>query len=103
MQLACCWSHVRRRFYELAASGRAPIAPEALARVGALYAVEADIRGRSAGARRAGRQERTRPVIDAMEPWLRARLYTISQKGKLTEASRYAPLPLGGAEPLRQQ
>ena len=30
VQLAFCWSHVRRRFYELAAAGPAPIASEAL-------------------------------------------------------------------------
>ena len=90
VQLAFCWSHVRRRFYELAAAGPAPIASDALTRIGALYGVETDIRGRSAEARRAVRQERSRPVIDAMQPWLRARLEIISQKGKLAEAIRYA-------------
>jgi hypothetical protein len=30
VQLAFCWAHVRRRFYELAAAGPAPIASEAL-------------------------------------------------------------------------
>ena len=29
-------------------------------------------------------------MIDAMEPWLRARLETISRKGKLAKAIRYA-------------
>ena len=90
VQLAFCWSHVRRRFYELAAAGPAPIASEALTRIGALYGVETDIRGRSAEARRAVRQERSRPVIDAMQPWLRTRLETISRKDKLAEAIRYA-------------
>ncbi len=33
-------------FYELAAAGPAPIASEALERIKALYAVEAEIRGR---------------------------------------------------------
>ena len=28
--LAFCWAHVRRRFYELAVAGAAPIASEAL-------------------------------------------------------------------------
>lgn len=90
VQLAFCWSHVRRRFYELAAAAPAPIASEALTRIGALYGVESDIRGRLAEARRAVRQKRSRPVIDAIEPWLRAKLKTISQKGKLAEAIRYA-------------
>ena len=90
VRLAFCWSHVRRRFYELAAAGPAPIAAEALTNIGELYAVEADIRGRSADERRSARQDRSRPVIEALEPWLRARLETISQKGKLAEAIRYA-------------
>ena len=88
--LAFCWSHVRRRFYELAAAGPAPIAAQALQRISELYAVEADLRGRPADERRAVRQDRSRPVIEALEPWLRARLETISQKGKLAEAIRYA-------------
>src|SRR5580704_970941 len=45
VQLAFCWSHVRRRFYELAQSGPAPIASEALTRIAALYRIEDDIRG----------------------------------------------------------
>jgi transposase len=59
VQLAFCWPHVRRRFYELAAAGPAPIAAEALERIGALNAVEKDIRGRKAVDRRAARQEKS--------------------------------------------
>ena len=36
------------------------------------------------------RQERSRPIVDALEPWLRAKLGLISQKTKLAEAIRYA-------------
>jgi hypothetical protein len=81
---------VRRRFYELAATGPAPIAPEALERIAKLYAVEKDIRGRTADERRAVRQDRSQPIIDGLEPWLRAKLALISQKTKLAEAIRYA-------------
>ena len=90
MQLAFCWSHVRRRFYELATAGPAPIANEALERISKLYAVEKDIRGRNADERRVVRQDRSRPIIDDLEPWLRAKLALISQKTKLAEAMRYA-------------
>jgi transposase len=90
VSLAFCWSHVRRRFYELAAAGPAPIASEALARIGALYAVESDIRGQNPDDRRAARQEKSRPIVDALEPWLREKLALISQKTKLAEAIRYA-------------
>lgn len=68
--LAFCWSHVRRKFYELAASGSAPIATEALQRIAALYAIEADIRGRPPDERLDERQARSRPLILDLEPWL---------------------------------
>jgi hypothetical protein len=43
VQLAFCWAHVRRPFYELVQSGPAPIASEALARIAALYRIEGEI------------------------------------------------------------
>jgi transposase len=90
VKLAFCWAHVRRRFYELAAAGPAPIAGEALTRIADLYAVEKEIRGRHADERRAVRQEKSKPILDELEPWLRAKLDLISQKTKLAEAIRYA-------------
>jgi hypothetical protein len=91
VQLAFCWAHVRRRFYELALAGPAPIASEALKRIAELYAVEAKCRGRKADERRALRQEKSRPILDALEPWLQTKLSLISQKTKLAEAIRYPP------------
>jgi transposase len=88
--LAFCWAHVRRRFYELATAGPAPIASEALTRIAELYKIEDSIRGRPAEERRALRQEKSRPILDALEPWLRDKLGLISQKTKLAEAIRYA-------------
>lgn len=90
VRLAFCWSHVRRYFYELATPGPAPIAAEALTRIAVLYRIEAEIRGRSAGERRAIRYERSRPLVEDFEAWLRMKLQIISQKGKLAEAIRYA-------------
>jgi len=90
VQLAFCWSHVRRPFYELTASGPAPIASEALERIAGLYAIEKEIRGRSAEERRAVRQAKSRPILSNLEPWLRAKLALISQKTKLAQAIRYA-------------
>ena len=77
-----------RVFYELAAAS--PIATEALARIAALYRIEAEIRGRPADDRRAVRQERSRPVIEALELWLREKLGLVSRKSKLADAIRYA-------------
>jgi len=89
VSLAFCWSHVRRRFYELAAAGPAPIASEVLRRIAELYKIEDDIRGITHEERRAVRQAKSRPIIDSLAPWLTERLSLISQKTKLAEAIRY--------------
>src|SRR4051812_48169528 len=90
VSLAFCWSHVRRPFYELAHSGPAPIAAEALSRIAALYRIESEIRRPSAQERQAVRQARSRPLVEAFEPWLRETLSLVSQKSRLAEAIRYA-------------
>jgi hypothetical protein len=89
IQLAFCWAHVRRRFYELAVAGNAPIASEMLARIAKLYAVESEIRGKAADERRDVRRQKSLPLLGDMEPWLQAKLALISQKGKLAEHIRY--------------
>ncbi|ACL59214.1 IS66-like element ISMno13 family transposase [Methylobacterium nodulans] len=86
VRLAYCWSHVRRAFYDL----DGPIAAEVLTRIAGLYRIEAEIRGRPAEERRTARQARSRPILEALEPWLREKLALISQKSKLAEAIRYA-------------
>jgi len=48
------------------------------------------ISGSEPGDRRAARQEKSRSILDALEPWLREKLALISQKTKLAEAIRYA-------------
>src|SRR5438445_1591676 len=62
--LAFCWSHVRRQFYEIQVKTPAPIATEALVRIAALYAIEADIRGLDADERRPSRHRRTKTLGD---------------------------------------
>src|SRR4051812_1115679 len=63
IKLAFCWAHCRRRFYEIHQATGSPLAEEALRRIGELYKVEAEIRGRSAEERRTVRQERSRPIV----------------------------------------
>lgn len=90
VQLAFCWAHVRRRFFEIAQSGNAPIATAALVRIAELYAIEADIRGCDPKARRAARQDRSRPIVETLRSWLEAQLAAVSQKSAIAEAIRYA-------------
>src|SRR5215217_68971 len=90
VRLAFCWAHCRRRFYEIHQATGSPLAEEALGRIRELYAIEAEIRGRSAEARRAVRQERSKPIVEALHAWLTAQLGRVSGKSNLAEAIRYA-------------
>ncbi|WP_246689069.1 MULTISPECIES: IS66 family transposase [unclassified Mesorhizobium] len=88
--LAACWSHARRKFYDVVQATSAPIAVEALRRIGELYAVEADVRGQSPGHRLAARRSRSKPIVDAMRVWLEAQLPLLPGRSTLAEAARYA-------------
>src|SRR3982751_1775723 len=90
IKLAFCWAHCRRRFYEIHQATGSPLAAEALRRIGELYKVEAEIRGRPAEERRTVRQERSRPIVDALHAWLTVQLARVSGKSGLAEAIRYA-------------
>src|ERR1700719_4250279 len=87
--LAFCWAHWRRRFYEIAKAGSAPIAEEALRRIAELYKIEAQIRGRSAAERQAVRQAESRPLVAALKAWLQAQLVRASAKSAIAVAIRY--------------
>jgi hypothetical protein len=50
VSLDFCWAHLRRRFYQRPVAEASPIANEALQRIGALYRMETDIRGRPSDA-----------------------------------------------------
>ena len=89
LMLAFCWSHFRRRFYDLAKGGNAPIATEALQRIGELYRIEADIRGRSAAERRAQRQGRTKPLIESLKTWLEKQLARVPGQSTIANDIRY--------------
>lgn len=87
--LAFCWSHVRRGFYDLA-KAKAPIAIETLRRIAALYAIEADIRGKSAIERQIARQAESKPLIIELRVWFEAQLGKLPARSPTAEAIRYA-------------
>jgi transposase len=88
IQLAFCWAHVRRKFYELADTS--PVATEVLRRIAQLYVIEDEVRGEPAEQRRQIRNERSRVIIDDLRHYLEARNRQVSAKAKLGEAIRYA-------------
>jgi hypothetical protein len=89
-QLAFCWAHTRRKFYDVFIATKAPIAEETLRRIAALYAIESDIRGQPAEERRRVRQQQSRPLVEAMHVWLTEQLGRIPGASTLAKAIRYA-------------
>ena len=84
------WAHTRRKFHDIHAVQASPITTEALARIGALYAIEEQIRGKPAELRREIRQARARPLVEQLRNWMEKMLGTLSAKSETAGAIRYA-------------
>jgi len=74
---------VRRKFYEIAQAQGSPLAREALERIGALYRIEAEIRGQPPEVRQAARGARAGPLLDSLRAWLEQTLRGVSRKSAL--------------------
>jgi len=72
----------RRKFHELHVVHASPTTTEALAWIGALYAIEEEIRCKSAQVRRDARQTRTRPLLDELRAWMENRSTDCHRKAK---------------------
>jgi hypothetical protein len=81
---------VRRHFYDLEQAHASAVAREALMRMGALYAIEEEIRGRPPEERRTVRQARTKPLLESLRQWFETTLSKLSRKSDTTAAIRYA-------------
>ena len=86
---AACWAHARRKFFDVHAATQSPIAQEALQRIAALYAIEAEIRGQLPEARLAVRTAQSEPLFTGMKDWLDNNLNRIPGKSTLAGAIRY--------------
>lgn len=88
-----CWAHARRPWWELFLdSKRDPdsLAAEALRRIRALYDIEDEIRGQPPEVRRAQRQARAGPLLEALRNWLVELLPRVSKKSEIAQAIRYS-------------
>lgn len=81
---------MRRKIHDVHVRTPSALTEEALKRIGQLYAVEADIRGKSAVERQAIRQQKTRPLLISLEGWLREKQKTLSRHSELVKAFAYA-------------
>jgi transposase len=85
-----CWAHTRRKFHDIHVVHRSQTTTEALARIGALYGIEEQIRGKPAELRCSVRQGRAKPLLDELRQWMDKTLRSLSAKSETAGAIRYA-------------
>ena len=84
-----CWAHFRRQFVDLHHTKPTALTTDLLARIAALYAVEGEMRGKPPDARRKARQDRTRPLVDALRASLDDAARRLSPRSEAGEAVAY--------------
>ena len=97
---APCWSHARRKFFELAdIAARArrskdpppisPVALEAVKRIDLLFDIERGVNGESAEHRLAVRKELSAPVLADLKQWMEAERRKLSKHAPVAKAMDY--------------
>lgn len=96
---ALCWSHSRRKFFELAdldairrkkkKAEVSPLALEAVLRIDAIFDIEREINGLPPDQRLAVRQERCRPLVEDLEVWMRSTRQGLSRHSDVAKAMDY--------------
>lgn len=97
---ALCWSHARRKFFELAdiagnvrkgkpAHDISPIALEAVQRIDAIFDIERDINGLNTEDRHAARQTLSRPLVEALHAWFIEQRARMSKHNPVAKAIKY--------------
>jgi len=87
---AACWAHVRRKLYDIHIANGSVIGAEAVQRIGALYDIEREIRGKPPNDRCEIRQARARPLVEDLHRWFNKTLAGLSRKSDTAAAIRYA-------------
>ncbi len=97
---ALCWSHARRKFFELAdirgnvrkgkpAHDISPVALKAVTRIDAIFDVERGINGLDAVVRLEARQRLGRPLVEELHDWMLAERGTMSKHNPVAKAIAY--------------
>jgi hypothetical protein len=86
---AACWSHGRRKVFELADLRKAPLAAEAVRRIDAIFAIEREINGLAADDRCTARQHRVAPLVGDLAEWMRAERGRLSRHADTAKAMDY--------------
>lgn len=85
-----CMAHARRKFFDLNETQANPIAREALNRIAALYAIEAQGRDMDIVARTELRQDQAHPQLQAMHDWLLRTRVNVANGGGTAKAIDYS-------------
>lgn len=85
-----CLAHARRKFFDLNAAQPNAIAQEALERIGALYAIEAEGRDLTIEARAQLRQTQAQPRLAALHAWLIATRLNVAEGSGTAKALDYS-------------
>ena len=84
-----CWAHFRRKIFDIHKPRPTALTTDILARIAALYAVEAEVRGQPPGMRQKARQDRTKPLVAALRVVLDDALRRLSPKSVMAVAIAY--------------
>jgi transposase len=87
---AACHAHARRKFYDIHVRTPSDTTQKALEYIGALYDIEASIRGKPADERLRIRQEKAKPLLRIYETWLKTKLEALSSKSDTAKAISYS-------------
>ncbi|ACP24381.1 putative transposase number 3 for insertion sequence NGRIS-11a [Sinorhizobium fredii NGR234] len=90
IQLAGCWAHLRRKFYDLHISGVSQAATESIVAMTELWKLEDEVRGKNAESRAARRHEESATIVASLFELWEKELGKVSGKSKTAEAIRYA-------------
>ena len=97
---ALCWSHARRKFFELAdikgnvrkgkpAHDISPVALEAVTKIDAIFDIERQINDLDATSRLEARQRLSRPLVEDLRDWMQAEQDTMSKHNPVAKAIAY--------------
>lgn len=100
VESALCWSHARRKFFELAdikgnarkgkpAHDISPVALEAVSKIDAIFDIERQINGLDVASRLAARQRLSRPLVEDLRNWMQAEQDTMSRHNPVAKAIAY--------------
>ena len=87
---AGCLAHARRKFHELWANHQSAIAEQALALFAGLYQVEREVADLQEDERRRIRQDRGKPLADALHAWLTAQRQKVPPGSATARAIEYS-------------